>query len=229
MRIAVMEDNQNDSTELSQCLHKYKKIVVDFYHTFNWEKIKNYDAYFLNVNFNNSTGIEIGQMIRSNDWIVPIIFIGKKDEYIYDCFQVHPYYFIVKEKLKVELEICMKDLIPFCNKRKCVFSAMLCGKPIDILLKDIIYINKIHNNCEIHLFNQEIITIQMTLKDILNKDYFGFFQVNQSVIINFYQVRALNPNYTFLLSDGSIIEISRRRRYKVIECYHVFLRSKEFL
>lgn len=230
MHLAVVEDHIEDVMKIKLELSKYANVT---YETFEHiqpflECCLSFDAIFLDIDMKEESGIVLAQQIRKKDKIIPIIFVSYHNEYINDCFTVHPFYFIRKDKLAVELKLCMDDLIPLLKNNQAIFNYTKNGKHLNMPAKEILYFTKLHNTCEIKLKDQSTLKVHMTLKQIDEQGLFGFYKINNSVIVNFAQVMILQQDASFLMNDGSSIEISRRKKENVSNAYREYLRCSHY-
>ena len=230
MHLAVVEDHIEDVMKIKQELSKYANVT---YETFEHiqpflECCLSFDAIFLDIDMKEESGIVLAQQIRKKDKIIPIIFVSYHNEYINDCFTVHPFYFIRKDKLAIELKLCMDDLIPLLKNNQAIFNYTKNGKHLSMPAKEILYFTKLHNTCEIKLKDQSLLKVHITLKQIEEQGLFGFYKINNSVIVNFAHIVMLQQDASFMMDDGTSIEISRRKKENVSNAYQEYLRCLSY-
>lgn len=105
MRIAIIEDDQNDRDYLSSCLRRYESTKENLRFdicTFSdgTEFILNfrpaYDIIFLDIEMPHSNGMEIARRIRETDQRCVLIFTTNMVQYAVQGYEVEAFDFIVK-------------------------------------------------------------------------------------------------------------------------------------
>lgn len=218
MFVAVLDDSRKDIEIIRQYLNKCSDVEADYYtdskSLFNIGKL--YDAFFLDVNMPDESGIEVAEKIRKQDFSVPIVFISWHQEYEHNSFKVHPFCFIRKEHIEGEMHDCIQDLIKWYQFENTLFYI---DDTKAIKLNHIYYFEKIQNKIEIHLESNEVICTYKTLTQINEMMLPNFHYVNKSVILNFRKIKRLGDKHTVLLMNHESIYVSRARWKRVKEDY----------
>ena len=178
------------------------------------ELIKNYpdgiDIFFLDIEMNKLTGMDVARKIREVDNKVEIIFTTAVLNYVQDGYEVRAYRYLIKpiefEELKKHVISCIDDITKKDEHNLIIQNKSVVYKvPID----DITYIEVRNKDITVYTINNSYDTrISMTnLENELGK--YNFFRCHKSYLVNMKHIQCMQKN--IILIDGVNIPISRHR------------------
>lgn len=104
LRIAIVEDNQQDAMHLSKCLERYAKEkdceffikkYSDGIHLVD-EKQLEFDLIFLDIEMNHLDGIDTARILRERDQLVCMIFVTNSAQYAIQSYEVNAFDYVMK-------------------------------------------------------------------------------------------------------------------------------------
>lgn len=101
-----------------------------------------YDLLFLDIEFEDMNGIELGNKIRSvlRNTKMQIIFISAKQDYAMELFDIQPFNFIVKPLRREKVFSCISQFLNYYNDNCDFFSYTLENIRHSIAIDGIIYL-----------------------------------------------------------------------------------------
>lgn len=221
MKIAFIDDDVTDRTIMKTIVENYQEIIPYIYQSASdyFKAEKKVDALFLDIEMPDTNGLDVAVKIREENQEVPIIFISWHQKYEHQSFLVHPFSFIDKNNFKEELVGCINDLLKDFHRKNDDF---ILSNREHIPAKHILYMERQGHYTHIHMDDMVKSVKDYPLQNILDQQIYGFYLINKSVIINFYQVAKLCGKEEFIMKDGSHIEISRRKQKMIKEAYIKF-------
>jgi DNA-binding LytR/AlgR family response regulator len=228
MKIAVCEDNRDDRNVLCSHIKKYfesnicdiELVTYENGVSFlsNWEAAKDIKIAFLDIYMPGLNGIELAKKIRESDSDMAIIITSTSVEHGLDGYAVKAMQYLVKPagytKVEDALNSCMvkfADSLHFIE----VMSNRLAVK---ILLKDILYVEMLKQDCLIHT-SAETIKCRLTSDEILRQlDGYPFLKTHRSYIVNMQHVADVKDN-DFLLTNDALVPIRQNNKLPVKQAY----------
>ncbi|RKW58446.1 MAG: DNA-binding response regulator, partial [Lachnospiraceae bacterium] len=184
-----------------------------------------YDLIFLDIELGEINGVEVGHIIREQmeDYITKIIYISSKDIYDRQLFDVQPLHFLKKpidsKKVFADIQLAMK----ISEKENKSFEFKSFRKTVKVPYKDILYFES--KGREIFLFgtknNYNFYGNIKSLEEVLPK---FFIHPNRSYFVNYEFITCFKFE-ELIMTDGSIIPISRNKRKEIRELQLVFERK----
>lgn len=217
-RIAICEDDdlqrQNLKNHISKTLSEISSELKIY--TFNSGEellksdLENIDIYFLDIQMDELTGMDVAKIIRSTNDNCEIIFITSHIDYIQEGYKVRAYRYLLKpicyEDLKDNLLSCITDII----KRKDNFLVIENKGLIEnIVINDITYIEVIKSDIIIHTKNKSYNTksrMKILEKDLLIHD---FFRCHKSYLINMKHIQFIKKDIVTINNEE--IPVSKHR------------------
>ena len=104
VRIAIVEDDPSDMTQLTECLRRYEKeqkaafsvksffTPADFLNTYG----PGYDLIFMDIELPLTNGMEVARQLREIDSVVTLVFITNMEQYAVNGYEVEAIDFVVK-------------------------------------------------------------------------------------------------------------------------------------
>ncbi|MFI3230658.1 MAG: LytTR family DNA-binding domain-containing protein [bacterium] len=235
LKIAICDDNNSVCSKIESIILEYKKyqsleISIDVFWTGESliefiKKEYSFDLIFLDIELGTTTGIEVGNIIRSefNDYISKIVFISGVDGYEMSLFEVQPLNFLRKpiraENIYKSIELVLKILNLIDRD---VFIYSLNNDFYKVLYKDVIYFesqkkkikvvnSNINNNA--NEFYGSLEKLKESLPEV-------FIKTHRAYIVNFFHVKSLKSS-SLVMSNGDTVPVSRNNikalREKLLE------------
>lgn len=234
-KIAICDDVEDVCSELKTMIIDMKDslicggIIIDIF--FSGEALLEnivenpYDLIFLDIELGEINGVEVGHIIREQmeDYITKIIYISSKDIYDRQLFDVQPLHFLKKpidsKKVFADIQLAMK----ISEKENKSFEFKSFRKTVKVPYKDILYFES--KGREIFLFgtknNYNFYGNIKSLEEVLPK---FFIHPNRSYFVNYEFITCFKFE-ELIMTDGSIIPISRNKRKEIRELQLVFERK----
>ena len=234
-KIAICDDVEDVCSELKTMIIDMKDslirgdIIIDTFYSGEalLENIEEspYDLIFLDIELGEINGVEVGHIIREQmeDYITKIIYISSKDIYDRQLFDVQPLHFLKKpidsKKVFADIQLAMK----ISEKENKNFEFKSFRKTVKVPYKDILYFES--KGREIFLFgtknNYNFYGNIKSLEEVLPK---FFIHPNRSYFVNYEFITCFKFE-ELIMTDGSIIPISRNKRKEIRELQLVFERK----
>ena len=232
-KIAVCDDVASVCNELKTMIMDMKndllckEITIDTFYSGealidNIKEENLYDLIFLDIELGKINGVEVGHIIRKQmeDYVTKIIYISSKDIYDRQLFDVQPLHFLKKpidsKKVFDDIQLAMK----ISEKENRNFEFKSFRNTIKVPYRDILYFESrgrkvflmgTKNN---YIFYGNI----NSLEEVLPK---FFIHPNRSYFVNYEFVTCFKFE-ELIMTDGSIIPISRNKRKEIRELQLIF-------
>lgn len=232
-KIAVCDDVASVCNELKTMIMDMKndlickEITIDTFYNGealidNIKEENLYDLIFLDIELGKINGVEVGHIIRKQmeDYVTKIIYISSKDIYDRQLFDVQPLHFLKKpidsKKVFDDIQLAMK----ISEKENRNFEFKSFRNTIKVPYRDILYFESrgrkvflmgTKNN---YIFYGNI----NSLEEVLPK---FFIHPNRSYFVNYEFVTCFKFE-ELIMTDGSVIPISRNKRKEIRELQLVF-------
>lgn len=227
IRIAICDDDENDSSVLSTLLCKYSDICNIEFHIEIFENgflfldaVKNsFNICFLDIYMPIFSGMDTAKELRKIDKNTNLIFCTSSKEFALDGYSVQACNYLVKPLEENTLFSALDEVIRKINKDN---NQKLCIPSIDslqIISPDtIIYIESDGNYCNIHLHNESIMPCRLSFSQMverLNKNR-KFSLIRRTILLNYDFVVGMEK-YDFILSTGEKLSIPRRKKKELTQ------------
>ena len=173
-----------------------------------------YDIIFLDIQLENSNGMDTAAELRKIDRTVPVVFVTGLEDRAADGYSVNAFDYIVKSSLEDKLD---KVLMRFTEQRneKTIAVEDLQGDLTVIAVNDILYTESDGRHSVIHTANGELGTSLpiSRLSSMLPEG--EFIEIHKSIYVRVIQIKSISAD-TLELSDGKTLPMSRRRKKAVL-------------
>lgn len=173
-------------------------------------KLEGIDIFFLDIQMDRLTGMDVAKNIREKNDYSEIIFVTSLIDYIQDGYKVRAYRYLLKpikfEDLKENILNCITDII---SKRENFIIAEGRGTIEKILIDSITYIEVNKKKITIHTFDNVFYTrnsIENLEKEL---DIYNFFRCHKSYLINMKYIECISKNIVAI--NGEEIPVSKHR------------------
>ena len=232
-KIAVCDDVASVCNELKTMIMDMKndlickEITIDTFYSGealidNIKEENLYDLIFLDIELGKINGVEVGHIIRKQmeDYVTKIIYISSKDIYDRQLFDVQPLHFLKKpidsKKVFDDIQLSMK----ISEKENRNFEFKSFRNTIKVPYRDILYFES--RGRKVFLMgtksNYTFYGNINSLEEVLPK---FFIHPNRSYFVNYEFVTCFKFE-ELIMTDGSIIPISRNKRKEIRELQLIF-------
>ena len=236
MKIAIVDDTTSD-IEVTRCtiakVFPMAGLEVNGIECFTDGKAfadsyvpNTYDMIFMDIIMDSLDGISAAEQVRSKDKYVKIVFSSTSNEYASESYRVKADYYLLKplDEHSGELLKMLKhlDLTEQENKRYITITG-----GTNIILRNIVYTEYFEHIIDFHLKDGSTAKARMRQLDIENTllAYPFFAKCSKGTVVNLNEVKKLTKD-TVLLSDGTELQISRRRQKDIENIYADFVFNK---
>ena len=235
-KIAICDDVPSVCSDLKAMIMDMKndlickEITIDTFYSGqalidNIKEENLYDLIFLDIELGKINGVEIGHIIRKQmeDYVTKIIYISSKDIYDRQLFDVQPLHFLKKpidsKKVFDDIQLAMK----ISEKENRNFEFKSFRNTIKVPYRDILYFES--RGRKVFLMgtknNYTFYGNINSLEEVLPK---FFIHPNRSYFVNYEFITCFKFE-ELIMTDGSIIPISRNKRKEIRELQLVFERK----
>lgn len=229
MRFAIIDDELAILKQIPKLIIKYAnnnniendcfKSASDF---FNSRSLNKYDALFLDIDMPVMNGFELAEFLRKNNDEVPIIYITARDDLIIQAFRYKAVGFVRKRFLEKELPFALDTIFSEMAKEDKKISVTEIrangGRTYELEIRQIMYIESVRNNVNIHLLDSRIIVVRSSLTYFIEHTGFeNFALINSGVIVNIPLIEMTEDKVYF--DDGTELFVSRRKIQNVRTAY----------
>lgn len=180
-----------------------------------------YHILILDIEMPGMSGFEIAEKLWAEQNNLPVVFVSRHEQYVYDVFDYSPFCFVRKSCLEQDLNKMLKKYAKNTASFQIRYKVSDGYSSRNLLLKDIIYFE-----CNTHdimvVLDKSIYHIYGTLKttesELPVKD---FIRVHKNYIINKAYIAHIGAREIELL-NGFVLPMSRERKKKIKEemsCY----------
>jgi DNA-binding LytR/AlgR family response regulator len=235
MRIAIVEDREDDTDQLRNLLKRYFPDTVQIF-TFtggiefltSFEKHP-HDVIFLDIHMPGMNGMEVAKSIRKIDQTAYIIFVTYTQEYAIAGYSVNAHRYLVKPVVYEDLADALDQITARKVRLEHLFIFSNNTVNYRIPADQVIFIEKVDKKTEFHLLDGKTVSSKWLIRDIIKQaegvDY--LISPYQSFIINLHEVRAVHKaKQSIQMSDGTMIPIARGRLEEVMDIYLDFIGGK---
>ena len=182
------------------------------------------DVIYLDILMGKMNGIETARRLRELGCFAQIIFLTTSDEYVFEAFEVEPFYYIVKDEMSngrfKEIFRKVKDTVRL--KEEDFISVTNNGMIEKLKLDSILYFEVQNRIVTIHLkdgtvdFYSRMEEIEEQLAER------GFVRIHRSYLVNCYYIVKLSRN-SLNLSDGTCLPVSEKYTQMVQQQFSKYL------
>ena len=242
MRIAIIDDLIKDRVNVKNIvneffLDRFTKLDnmdlkidefengEDFLSTF---EPNYYDIIILDIYMKNITGMETARKIFNVDKSCNIIFLTTSSDHVFDSFEVKAVFYIIKpitlnkDKLFTALDYCLENLKLDTSSLEIIINK----KTVNLLFSNIIYVDCERRISKFHTTKTTLVSnISLSnYSEILLSDK-RFIECFRGIIINMEHVDKIE-NDDFILTNGEIIPISKRKKSTIKDTYFEYFLKK---
>lgn len=222
---AIIDDNGSDLTQIEKEINEHChfhniEYHIDLYINPNdYNLNKYYDAIFLDIDMPQINGLQLANKINNSN-PTKVIFITNYDNYMQVTFNVHPFHFIRKSNLKLEMIKVLNHLFKILSNEHLVLKTKEGIKKIKY--KEIYFIKVEDNLSTIHTYDASY-HIWESLSSLYEKlKPYYFEKINKSIIVNMKHINNIKDK-EIIMNNNYILNISIRTKSSFIKKYKNYL------
>ena len=234
MRIALIDDDSTQISLLSEMILTELSSIgcpdykIDAYPSgesfLGRERTEIYDVIILDIFMNGLSGIELARKIRQSDDTVHLIFCSASNEFASESYEGNADYYLRKPLTQENVSAMFRRLN---LKRMELSQTMILPNGYSVRLRQILYTNYFNHVVTFYFKTEDSYSLRISqaeLEDLL-LPYGYFFSPIKGMIINLHEVVKLTKD-SFLMSNGKMIHITRRKYKEARETYNRFCLKK---
>ncbi|MBQ8387868.1 MAG: response regulator transcription factor [Clostridia bacterium] len=189
-------------------------VSVDVFKSYSYlqtaMKSKKYDLLLLETVIRGVSGIDFARNLRLSHCEADIIFVSASAEHALPAYSVFPIGYILKPFQRRRLRAPFRRAAEKYVKKPTLILRGMNGEKITVSLEDLLYIEVIGNELDIHCrtgVSKCVGSLSETYLDLPQKQ---FYRSHRSFIVNLnYVVRA--AKYYFVMDNGDKVTIAKNR------------------
>ncbi len=177
-----------------------------------------YDIILLDIFMGEENGVDLARRIRTQDMDVALAFCTSSNEFASESYEVGAGYYLQKPISPENLTAMVRrlDLARIQRNR-----LLRLPDGFRCLLRNILYTEYSNHSVTFHIWDGEPHSVYMSHgeAETLLTHYKHFCCINKGSIVNLAMVKKITAT-EFLMRDGQVLPISRRRYKEVQEAYN---------
>lgn len=221
MRIAVCDDEKFYREKITALLQKYLSghqldSVIDIFCSgeeflSQSSNAVKYDIVFMDINMEQTDGIETAMRIRAFQSNTYIVFVTAFIKYALDGYKVNAVRYIMKDTLDAAISECMDAILQKMQLRQISFSFIEGEKKL--YTDNLLYVESKKHKSVFYYQEEQLTKYQIyekldDIEKVLNGA--GFLRLHKSYLVNMRHIRKIS-NYIAELSTGEELPIPRIR------------------
>lgn len=211
IRFAVCDDNAEDLKCIEDIITSYKKteMQIDTFSNpielLNRIKEVRYDAFFLDMDMPEMTGLQVSSKIREIDMCSEIIFITVREELVFESITFKPFDFVRKRYIKEELIKTLDKLYKIIE----INNFYIDENGYKIPVGEVRYIESENHKLKIFTSNNSFFYMVGRISEMeKNLKAYNYIRVHSGFLVNMKYIMKYRQNYVKLYC-GTDIPVGR--------------------
>lgn len=221
LHIAVCDDENLYVNKLEHIIMYYaeqKKISINIEKYNDGSELlndgKGFDLIFLDIEMNQTNGIEVVSEIRKFDSNVPIVYVTSYSDYWRRAYKVHAFDFILKPFKKEDIFRVLTDFLAFIRDTD--------DRTVELLTENGIEIQPLNEIYYFIVLAKKTIQVSTVLKEYIVKENLSdifiklnderFYMSHRSCIINLNYVQTLEKNEGIFMTNGDWVPLAQKKQ-----------------
>lgn len=178
----------------------------------------------LDIDMPKLSGMEVAARLSGLSKKPLLVFVTNHDELVYESFRYHPFGFVRKQFLEMELDKVVKDCVAELEQGKKHFNFRTEGKEVCLLLSEVLFFESEGNYLKVYAKSGEY-RFRSTITAVeraLGKD--GFFRIHKGFLVNQSAIRLFGTE-TVELTDGRSLPVGKTYLEEAKQQFMRYLRS----
>ncbi|MCD7812621.1 MAG: LytTR family DNA-binding domain-containing protein [Lachnospiraceae bacterium] len=181
-----------------------------------------FDMVFLDIYLPGENGVDIAAEIRKLSPSTGIVFITNSPDHAVDAYSLNAIHYLVKPVTAEGVKESFERLKNLRSRQRPMFTLSVGRVNHIVYLDEITCILSAKHVKEIHLENGQTLRAWIDIQELEKKLDKNFLKLNRGTIVNMGQIRQMSAEYC-VLSDGTRLDFSRRKRAEIRDAYHEYL------
>lgn len=204
------------SNEIGVVIKKYASAVTL---AEDIEAGKMFDAYILDIEMKNYSGLEIARMVKNHSSTACIIFLTSYSSYAVEACGMQVFRYVLKEKMEKKLPEVLDALFRHLKflENNDIYVIWSQRKYVKLAQRSIIYIRKDKKNAVFMLTDGQMESERITLQDVYRKlNPKEMIFLDRGIIVNVFHVQKILKNqirmtegHTVTTSKNGIMELKQ--------------------
>lgn len=175
---------------------------------------KRYDLILLDLQMQQSDGMEIAAEIRKYDRTVPIIFVTGVENRAVEGYHVDALDYVIKSELDARLEVALNRFLAKRKESSIAFDTAE-GETVVLAFADILWVESEKRGVKIVTAEESYYTAQAIGKVTAQLPAEQFMEVYKSVFVQLRAIKRMGNDYVEMV-NGETLPLSRRKRKQVM-------------
>jgi DNA-binding LytR/AlgR family response regulator len=214
---------------LSSCEKDISQVVIDRYSSGEelleaYRQGKFYDLVYLDIRMDKINGFETAKEIRVFDDKAMIIFITSLGDYILNCFEYRPFWFIIKpvseEKFRYVFNRALMEISNTRTRKYSFFTKEYGNLCLDI--DKIIYLESVLRKINIHAAMEQYTYYANMAEEEEKLKKYDFVRIHKGYLVNMAYIQRINKS-NVVLKNSMVLPLSERRYKYVFDNFTSYL------
>lgn len=217
LKLITMFDCNNNDFEV-KCFHSSEKLKESF------NTGLKFDIVFLDVELNGKNVIDVAENIKKEFPKTIIILISNQSAYMVEAFKIEALHFLKKPIKKHKFDYAFSLAM---RKYRDLHKTLLFkwkNERYTVLIDDILFVEGYHRHIVVHTFDGIVESVGKLSEIYEYLREFSFVRVHQGYLVNMKHIKKFMKNEV-VLTDGSKVAISVRKRQAALDVYDSFIRK----
>lgn len=189
-----------------------------------YQQGKRYDLIYLDIRMEKINGFETAKEIRTLDNKAMIIFVTSLGDYILNCFEYRPFWFIIKpvseEKFNHVFSRALMEITNIRTRKYSFFTKEYGNLCLDI--DKIMYLESILRKINIYATMEQYTYYANISEEEEKLKNYDFVRIHKGYLVNMAYIRRINKN-NVVLKNSIVLPLSERRHKYVFDSFTSYL------
>lgn len=199
-----------------RCFYNAKEMLED-------ESVYSFDVFFIST---ENDGVTAAEIIRRHKNKAIIILTSDSQEFIYEAFRLEALHYINKTSSSEDFSELFKRIIVKYRSTTSLLTLRWKNERYTLDISDIIYIEGYNRHLTFYTRDEEFSSVGKLQSIHERLAAHGFLRIHQGYLVNMNHIKHFCINEA-IMSDGTKVMISTRRRTDALKIYDEFLEQKE--
>ena len=154
VNVAVLDDEKEDLQRVCDFFEETNNNRIQYqcscFQDTNHLFDQDYDLYMIDIEMAEINGLDVAETIKEKNPKAVITINSKHKDLVFDSLKVGIFFFVRKENFKTDMEVVKNRLDPYYLENKKTYRYETRDSVRNILLSDIMYIEKKSHYIELH-------------------------------------------------------------------------------